>query len=195
MQHVRLLCPPLSPRLCSNSYSLNWWCYLTSHPLLLLSYFAFKLSQYQGLFQWVSSSHQVAKVSELQRQSFQWIVRVDFFLFFFFFGWFLLGLPDLISLLPKGLSSLLQYHNLKASILHHSAFFMIQLSLLYMSTGKTWFIDDYFFLHPHVVEGSRELSVVFSMSALTPFTRLDHHDLITTQKPHLLPSSYHHIRI
>ena len=38
------------------------------------------LSQHQGLFQWVSSSHQVAKVLEfqLQHQSFQWIFRTDF---------------------------------------------------------------------------------------------------------------------
>ena len=50
---------------------------------------AFNLSQHQGLFQWVGSSHQVAKVLELQlqHQSFQWIYRVDFppwghFLFF-----------------------------------------------------------------------------------------------------------------
>ena len=41
---------------------------------------AFNLSQHQGLFQWVSSSHQVAKVLEfqLQHQSFQWIFRTDF---------------------------------------------------------------------------------------------------------------------
>jgi len=35
------------------------------------------------------------------------------------------------------LKSLLQHHNLKASILQHSAFFMVQLSCLYMTTGKT----------------------------------------------------------
>ena len=35
------------------------------------------------------------------------------------------------------LKSLLQHHNLKASILWHSAFFMVQLSHLYMNTGKT----------------------------------------------------------
>ena len=29
LQHVRLLCPLLSPGVCSNSYSLRWWCYLT----------------------------------------------------------------------------------------------------------------------------------------------------------------------
>ena len=41
---------------------------------------AFHLSQHQGLFQWVSSSHQVAKVLEFQlkHQSFQWIFRTDF---------------------------------------------------------------------------------------------------------------------
>ena len=40
---------------------------------------AFNLSQHQGLFQWVGSSHQVAKVLELQlqHQSFQWIFRTD----------------------------------------------------------------------------------------------------------------------
>ena len=41
---------------------------------------AFNLSQHQGLFQWVSSLHQVAKLLEfqLQHQSFQWIFRTDF---------------------------------------------------------------------------------------------------------------------
>ena len=51
-----------------------------SHPLLSPSPPIFNLSQHQGLFQWVSSSHQVAEVLEfqLQRQSFQWIFRTDF---------------------------------------------------------------------------------------------------------------------
>ena len=52
-----------------------------SHPLSFPSAPAFNLSQHQGLFQWVSSSNQVAKVLEfqLQHQSFQWKFRVDFF--------------------------------------------------------------------------------------------------------------------
>ena len=52
-----------------------------SHPLSSPSPPTFNLSQHQGLFQWVSSSHQVAKVLEfqLQHQSFQWILRSDFF--------------------------------------------------------------------------------------------------------------------
>ena len=50
-----------------------------SHPLLFPSPPAFNLSQHQGLFKWVSSSHQVAKVLEfqLQYQSFQWTVRTE----------------------------------------------------------------------------------------------------------------------
>ena len=51
-----------------------------SHPLSASSPPTFNLSQHQGLFKWVSSSHQVAKVLEfqLQHQSFQWIFRTDF---------------------------------------------------------------------------------------------------------------------
>ena len=49
-----------------------------SNPLLSPSPPAFNLSQHQGLFKWLSSSHQVAKVLALQHQSFQWIFRTDF---------------------------------------------------------------------------------------------------------------------
>ena len=54
----------------------------TSHPLLSPSPTFLNLSQHQGLFQWVSSSHQVSEVLEfqLQHQSLQWIFRVDFHL-------------------------------------------------------------------------------------------------------------------
>ena len=50
-----------------------------SHPLSSPSPPALNLSQHQGLFQWVSSSHQVAKILEfqLQHQSFQWTPRTD----------------------------------------------------------------------------------------------------------------------
>ena len=51
-----------------------------SHPLSSPSPLALNVSQHQGLFTWVGSSHQVTKVLELQlqHQSFQWIFRVDF---------------------------------------------------------------------------------------------------------------------
>ena len=50
-----------------------------SHPLLSPFPPAFNLSQHQGFFQWVRSSHQVAKVLEfqVQHQSFQWILRTN----------------------------------------------------------------------------------------------------------------------
>ena len=50
-----------------------------SHPLSSPSPLTFNLSQHQGLFKWVSSSHQVSKVLEfqLQHQSFQRIFRID----------------------------------------------------------------------------------------------------------------------
>ena len=100
-----------------------------SHPLLSPSPPAFNLSQDQGLFQWVSSSHQIAKVLELQlqHQSFQWIFRIDFL----WIDWF-----DFL-LVQETLKSLLQHHSSKASIFLHSAFFMLQLSHPYMTIGKT----------------------------------------------------------
>ena len=86
-------------------------------------------SQRQGLFQWVNSSHQVAKILEfqLQHQSFQWTpglisFRVDWL--------------DLVAV-QGTLKTLLQHHSSKASILRCSAFFMVQLSHPYMTTGKT----------------------------------------------------------
>ena len=100
-----------------------------SHPLLSPSPPAFNHFQHQRLFKWVSSSHQVAKVLEfqLQHQSFQWIFRTDFLLD---------GLLDLLAV--QGiLKSLLQHHSSKASILWCSAFFIVQLSHPYMTTGKT----------------------------------------------------------
>ena len=63
-----------------------------SHLLLSLSPPAFNLSQYQGLFKWVSSSHQVAKVLEfqLQHQSFQWTFRTPD-MWIGCYGWFLVS--------------------------------------------------------------------------------------------------------
>ena len=87
-----------------------------SHPLSSPSP-TFNLSQHQGPFKWVSSSHQVAKVLEfqLQHQSFQWTLRT--------------GMDWLDLLAVQGtLKSLLQHHSSKASILRCSAFFIVQLS-------------------------------------------------------------------
>ena len=78
LQHTRLPCPSLSRGACSNSCPLSWWRHPTIRPLYPPSPPSFNLSQHQCLFQWVSSSHQMTKVLELQHQSFRWITRTDF---------------------------------------------------------------------------------------------------------------------
>ena len=80
-------------------------------------------------FQWVNSLHQVAKVLQFQFQ--HWIFQLNIQ------DWFPLRLSGLISLQLEGLKSLLQHHSSKASILWSSAFFMVQFSPPYMTTGKT----------------------------------------------------------
>ena len=79
LQNTRLSCPSPSPGACSNSCPLSWWCHPAISSSVSPSPPAFNLSQHQGLFQGVSSSHQVAKVLEfqLQNQSFQWTPRTD----------------------------------------------------------------------------------------------------------------------
>ena len=100
-----------------------------SHPLSSSSPPAFTLSQHQSLFKWVSSSHQGAKVLEfqLQHQSFQWIFRTDSFRI----DWF-----EILAVRGT-LKSFFQHHSSKASILQCLAFFIVQLSYPYMTTGKT----------------------------------------------------------
>ena len=101
----------------------------SSHPLSSPSPPALSLSQHQGLFQWVSSLHQNIMVLELQlqHQSFQWISG----LISFRMDWL-----DLLAV-QGTLKSLLQHHNSKASLLWCSAFFIVQRSHPYMTTGKT----------------------------------------------------------
>ena len=79
LQHATPPCPSPTSRVYSNSCVLPQLCHQPSHPLPSPSP-AFNLSQHQGLFKWVGSSPQVAKILEfqLQHQSFQWIFRTDF---------------------------------------------------------------------------------------------------------------------
>ena len=78
LQHARLPCPSPSPAACSNSSPLSGWCHPTILSRLSPSPPAFSLSQHQGLFQWVSSSHQVAKVLEFQHPSNEYSGLISF---------------------------------------------------------------------------------------------------------------------
>ena len=100
-----------------------------SHPLSSPSPPAPNPSQHQGLFQWVNSSHEVAKVLEfwLQHQSFQWIPRTDLL------QDALVGSPCN----PRDSQESSPTPHSKASILQCSVFFTVQLSHPYMTTGKT----------------------------------------------------------
>ena len=110
-----------------------------SHPLLSPYPPAFNLSQHQGIFQWVSSSHQVAKILELQLQLISF--RTDWFY--------------LLAVLGT-LKSLLQQHSSKASILQHSTFFIFRLSHPYMTTGKTIALTRWIFI-------GKVVSLLFNM--------------------------------
>ena len=66
-QHARPPCPSPTPGVYSNPCPLSWWC----HPTISSSVVPFSCLQsfmHQGLFKWVSSSHEVAKVLEFQLQ-------------------------------------------------------------------------------------------------------------------------------
>ena len=77
LQHTRPPCPSRTPSLLKLKSIESGDATQPSHPLSFPSPPAFYLSQHQGLFKWVSSSHQVAKVLEfqLQHQSYQWAPR------------------------------------------------------------------------------------------------------------------------
>ena len=101
----------------------------TSRPLSSSSPPGFNLSQHQGPFQWVSSSYQVAKC---------WSFRFSISPSNEYSGLISFRIDRLDLLAVQGtLNSLLQHHSSKASILWRSAFFTVQLSHPYMTTGKT----------------------------------------------------------
>jgi len=88
---------------------------------------ALNLSQHQGIFQWVGSSHRVVKVWSFSISPFNECLglisfRIDRF--------------DLLTV-QGTLKSVIQHHSSKASVLQCSGFFMVQLSHLYTTTGKT----------------------------------------------------------
>ena len=121
-----LSCLSLSPGLCSNSCLLSQWYYITISSSA--APFSFCLQSFPA-----SGSFPVSQLFISCGQSIGASTSASVFPMNIQSG-IPLGWTGLIFLLPRGL---LQQHNLKTSILWHSAFFMIQLSNPYTTTGKT----------------------------------------------------------
>ena len=125
LQYARLFCSLLSPEFAQ--IHVHWVSDAIQPSNLLLhpSPFAFNLSEHRGVFQWAGSLHQVAFGFSFSNSLFN---EYSGFISFMT-DWF-----DLLAV-QGTLKSLLLHHNLKASILCCSAFFMV--SHLYMTTGKS----------------------------------------------------------
>ena len=129
LQHATAPCPSTTPRVYSNSCPPCLWSHPTISSVIIPFSSCLQSSQHQGLFKWVTVSQQVARVLEfhLQHQSSNE-----------YSGLISFRMDCLDLLVVQGtLKKLLQHHSSKASILWHSAFFIIQLSHPYMTTGKT----------------------------------------------------------
>ena len=129
LRHTRPPCPSRTPEVYSNSCPSSWWC----HPIISSSVIpfsscpqSFPASGSFQMSQFFASGGQSIGVSASTS-----VLPVNIQ------DWFPLGWTSWISLQSKGLKSLLYHHSSKASILRHSAFFIVQLSHPYMATGKT----------------------------------------------------------
>ena len=129
LQHTRLLCLSLSLWVCSKSGPLSQWC----HPTTSCSVIPFSscLQSFPASWSFPISQLFTSGGQHIGVSASSSVVPMNIQ------GWFPLGLTGLVSLLSRGLKSLLQHHSSKVSILWRSAFFTVQLSHPYMTTGKT----------------------------------------------------------
>ena len=125
LQHARPPCLSPTPEIYSNSCSLSRWCHSTISSSVTLFFSClqyFPASESFSVSQFFASGGQSTGVSASAS-----VLPMNIQ------DWFPLGLTDLICLQSKGtLKSLLQHYCSKASILQHSAFFMVQLSHPYI---------------------------------------------------------------
>ena len=115
VQHTRPLYPSPTSGVYSNSCPLHWWC----HPTISSSFPsppAINLSQHQGLFRWVNSSHQGGQSIGVSASASVLPMNIQ--------GWFPLGWTGWISLLSKGISRVFS----NTTVQKHQ-FFGAQLSL------------------------------------------------------------------
>ena len=151
LQHARLPCPSLSPRACSNSCPLSPWC----HPTISSSVTSFSSGPQSFP---ASGSFPVSQLFAAGGQTWRFSISISpsseySGLISFSIYWF-----DLLAV-QGTLERLLQHHSSKASILQHSAFYMVQLSHRYMITGKTIVLAVQIFV-------SKGMSLLFNMLSI-----------------------------
>ena len=133
---------------CSNSCPLSWQC----HPIISSSVIPFSsgLQSFPTSGSFLMSQFFASGGQSIKASASASVLPMNIQ------DWFPLGLTCWISLKSKGLSNLLQHHSSEASILWHSAFFMVQLSHPYMTMGKTIVLTKQTFV-------SKVMSLLFSM--------------------------------
>ena len=160
LQHARLPCPSPFPRACSNSCPLNRWC----HPTILFSVAPFSSCL---VYFPTSGSFPMSQLFASSGQTIGASVSASVLptnysgLISFRIDWF-----NLLAV-QGSLKSLLQYHSSKTSILWCSAFFMVQLSHPFMTTGKTIALISWTFV-------GKVMSLLFSMLVIAFLLRSKH---------------------
>ena len=143
LQHTRFPCLSLTPRAWSNSCPSNRWC-LLCHPLLLISVSpSIRVFSNESILciRWPKYWSFSFSISPSNEYSGLISFRVDWF--------YLLAVQ-------RTLKNIFQCPSSKASVLHHSAFFMVQLSYPYMTTGKMIALTRWTFV-------GKVMSVLFNM--------------------------------
>ena len=129
-QHSRPPCPSTNSGVHSESRPSSWWCHLAISSSIVPFSSCPQSPPASGSFP--MSRLFVSRGQSVGASTLASVFPVNIQ------GWFPLGLTSLIPLLSQGtLQSLLQHHNLKASVFRCLAFFRLQLPHLYMTMGKT----------------------------------------------------------
>ena len=127
LQHIRLPCPSPCPQACSNSCPLSQWCHPTISSFAVSFSSCLQSFPASGFFPvshfFTSGGQSVGSLSISPSNEYSGLIS-------FMVDWFDLAVQGTLK-------SLLQHHNSKASILGRSAFFKVQLSHPYITTGKT----------------------------------------------------------
>ena len=147
LQHAMLTHLSPTPRACSNSCPLRQWYHPTISPsVVFFSYLQSFPASGSFPMSWLFTSGGQSIGASASATDLP--VNIE--------GWFPLGLTDLISLQSKGLTRLFQHHGSKTPVLRCSAFFMVQLSHLYMTSGKIIALTRWSFL-------SKVMSLLFNI--------------------------------